>query len=697
MKKSFMLFAAIGLCLVFAASAVAFEGGSLENQTTFNLYDRNDPFDLSVDPALLYQVERWRLYTNLSNYEGYTDYPVRYDDNSLESTLAEIEELIEHVGLSFETYPNLFDLDLDPELDGSYYMIGTSGRWGAGSLALFFETNKRKADDDASDYLYDGYERPNPDRTPPGDQYTHRDDVYTITQNTAGYEMEQEGFNVLASYSMDFGIWSLGLAIEPEYEDTTYDLSDWLVGVIVEPGEFFGLGYPGLIGGLPGFGYDWTGVLDESYPLIHPGLNHSWSQDSVTFGNVSHTTSYTESEDVSFDGDEDTEDRNWKFNLGSQIRPADQYEIDAHVTYENMDRSVDGDATYSYMYREFQSGANSAIDPGDFGVLGFANEYSDTTMVTSNWKGAFTQPERDGDTWGLEIRPTYHLNDIVTLDLLLAYEWGDGDLDGSWTQTVNYRREFRDTTGGSGTGDVGPDAVTQVWNDTQTYHNNIDGDWDSSFYRVEPRVYLTYGRVLFSLGVGYSNEDYDADWTTKQNAEEYWSYIDGDAEPSDPDDFAGAAYATSQFKEGEESEVTTWSFPVACEFGITEKLTIRAGARFSREKVETEYDFEEAETKDIEFQSWETNGDGSPSFHNAPGFEPPGAGINEARTPYDPNQEQYRFNKDEEETIDRTDYRLGLGYQATENLGFDLMFAGSDADNGGVDTRTVWASVVLAF
>jgi hypothetical protein len=75
------------------------------------------------------------------------------------------------------------------------------------------------------------------------------------------------------------------------------------------------------------------------------------------------------------------------------------------------------------------------------------------------------------------------------------------------------------------------------------------------------------------------------------------------------------------------------------------------------------------------------------------------------KTTYDADTYTNRSSYDYDETVDITEYRLGLGYQVTENLTFDLMFKETDSDGyngdpdgrGGVDARTVWGSVVLAF
>ena len=109
-----------------------------------------------------------------------------------------------------------------------------SGSWGPGSLAFFYETNKREADDSASDWFRKAEENIDPNE-PVDSVYTGQDDQFNIFQSSVDYEVEQEAHNWLASYSLDLGIWSLGLAVAPEYQDTTYSLTDWLPGVVTRP------------------------------------------------------------------------------------------------------------------------------------------------------------------------------------------------------------------------------------------------------------------------------------------------------------------------------------------------------------------------------------------------------------------------------------------------------------------------------
>ena len=70
MKKLLGVAIALVLCLAVAPGAFAIDDGSLEKMTTEGLYDRNDAFDHALEPGLLYNLDRWRLYTNLSGYDS---------------------------------------------------------------------------------------------------------------------------------------------------------------------------------------------------------------------------------------------------------------------------------------------------------------------------------------------------------------------------------------------------------------------------------------------------------------------------------------------------------------------------------------------------------------------------------------------------------------------------------------------------
>jgi len=662
MKKFFILGVAVALCFALVAGASAFEGASLESQTTFDLYDRSDPFDLSIDPGLLYQVDRWRLYTNLSNYEGTPDYDMDYCAACTSSA--------------------------DWEYDGAYYMLGTSGKLGAGSLALFYETNKLEYNDDDYEYDYRGTEWQDPDLSFPEEQYTGRDDRIDIYKDWDNFEGEIETHNFLAAYSMDFGIWSLGLSYSPEFideEGTLYMSDSWV---------------------------NWNFWSSQSYGnafnngrSISPGDNNSTINEDIWYGNVDHDKYHTDDITQSHNGDVEIEERNHEFKLGSMIRPADHYDVQVTVSYTDVDTDVDasGTATYDRVIR--QKGDDDG-DPGDFSTssweyydsggpgsfIGYVDDgYVKTQSMTMRYDGALPGYEdSDGDYWGIAIRPTYHVNDIVALDLEVEYETGDGDISGDYVLQVN-AEETRKT-------DASDDEI-ETWTSDERYDDRYSGDWDADFWKVEPRVYLTYGPVEFSLGVGYEQHEYDSDYRQFSTRTSSFSYDNGDDVDDDTNDWTAEASRDGYEDVDEEWETTAWTFPVATRFKVTDKLTFRAGARYTRQKLEwdrTVSDFNDTD----EFYEL-TLGDGT-VVEAGPEYEVDSDGVISA---YDRDTYEERDNDETEDTIDITEYRLGLGYQVTENLTFDLMFKETKSDSdtgnpygrGGVDVRTVWASVVLAF
>jgi hypothetical protein len=655
MKKFFVLGLGVALCFALVAGASAFEGASLEKQTTFGLYDRSDPFDISIDPGLLYQVDRWRLYTNLSNYEGTPDYDMDYCRACTSS-------------------------GGDPcDYNGAYYMIGTSGKLGPGSVALLYETNKLEFDDDGSSSSYSGYNYLDPDPSPAIRMYTGTDDYTSEYSSSWNDKSEIERHNFHVSYGMDFGIWSLGLAYSPEFTDATnsLDASTWSYSRYM-----FDYG--------PSYSYAFYNDYSAYY-----GDNGTYDQAYTYYGNVDHTKFRRNSYDYSQDGDEDIEERNHVLTLGSMIRPADHYDIQVTATYENVDRDMDGTLTY-VRNEEVRQEGEIAGDAGEFpgnpnSWDSYSAGYLQQSTMTSTWDGTFNfcgLDNRDGDIWGLKVRPTYHVNDIVALDLELGYEDGNGDLSGDYTQRVTYQRTLRTAAG----------AATSIETADEFYDNTFSGDWDRTHWSVEPRVYLTYGAVEFSLGVGYSYLKEEENYRQWETATSTFSYDNGVDVDDDTNDWTATAGRTSYYDYDGEYKTTSWSFPVATRFKVTDKLTLRAGARFTRMNFDDKYKYSDVNYTDESFEA--TNGAGDKIA--GPEYQVDADGN---VTPYDYDTSTSRSSSKYDDTVDISEYRLGLGYQVTENLTFDLMFkeTASDGDTGdphgrgGVDARTVWGSVVLAF
>ena len=131
-----------------------------------------------------------------------------------------------------------------------------------------------------------------------------------------------------------------------------------------------------------------------------------------------------------------------------------------------------------------------------------------------------------------------------------------------------------------------------------------------------------------------------------------------------------------------------WRWPVAVQFKITDKLTARAGSIFTRTK--TKYEESSSSVTRVSEQYSVTNGAGVTTY--GPEVQTI-SGTNSAYD-YDANRSTAAYGYDT--TRDSTEYRLGLGYQVSEHLAFDLMF--SDDSNGrGADTEVIYFSGTLAF
>lgn len=649
MKKFLTLCTALAMCLALAASVAAFEGvtateeASLERQNSFGIFDEIDPFDHSLEPGRLYEIERWRLYTNLSNYE---------------------------------------------QADG-YYLIGTSGKLGPGSISFFYETTKEELEaDDLDDNDWLGTEN----LAPAGTSYTGTDDVVTTEYDARSYDFEHEDQNFVLAYGMDFGMYSLGLRYSPEFEEESEsfaltgfaalgainigDAVSWDVNPLTWPISE----HDEILADASGGG--WTclwGDYSENLQQLLPSGNFSRSAQTITYGNVAHSESHTVTRADDFGGGYDVDEDNHEFVVGSHIRPSEEWDVELIAGYTAIDRELDGSATYSYSFRESQTGAGT-----DF-VLARVDGYSDTWTMTSRWDGeflgCFDGYTRDGDGWQVGVEPRYNLNEVVTLELGLEYETADGDANGNWTQNVAISRDLTTATG----------ANTQTWRGSQSFDNSWDGDWDEDGYSVEPKVFLSYGPVLFGLGVGYSRVEEELNARQRCDMTGTWSYDDGDGVSTAADWTAAGSYTAYHDWDIQQTE-TTWAFPVAVRFGVTDKLTIRAGAEYRRVNTEEDWSYAFIDTAQDDLYTI-TDGTGTVVRAGVDNYVDAGGTLR----PYDASSEINRVAESSDDTHDHTDYRLGLSYQATEHLTFELMYDSESNSPGGVNTKVVYGSAVLAF
>jgi len=640
MKKFLTLCTAFTLCLAVAISVSAFEGvavteqASLERQNSFGLFDEIDPFDHSLEPGRLYEIERWRLYTNLSNYE---------------------------------------------QAD-AYYLLGTSGKLGPGSISFFYETTKDDVDeDDLDDNDWLGAQQIAPAST----SYTGTDDIVTTTYDARSYKYEYQTQNFILGYGMDFDTFSLGAKYSPEFSETkeSVAIAFGALGAInigdainaatweTDPTLWSPADHSEILMDASGGGWEclW-GDYNENLVQNLPSGNFSRRAQTITYGDVNHTESHTLAQSDSLVGDYEIDEDNHEFVVGSHIRLSEKWDVEIDAGYTSIDREVDGLATYSYSYQESQTGA------GTDWALSQVDGYSDAWTLASTWDGeflgCFDGYSRDGNGWQIGVEPRYYVNEVVTLELGLGYETADGDANGNWTQAVAIGRSLTTATG----------ADTQTWAGLENFDNTWSGDWDEHGYSVEPKVFLTYGPVLFGLGIGYHQTKEELKARQRSDMTGSWAYDDGDGS-SDADDWIASAGYTSYHDWDIEATETTWSFPVAVRFNVTDKLTFRAGAEFGRVKTEEDWSYTVVGTEG----ELGTITDGT------------GAEVDVGNLLYDPTSEIDRAAESLEEIHDYTEYRLGLAYQATDHLTFELMFDSEAQSAGGVDTKVVYASAVLAF
>jgi len=322
-----------------------------------------------------------------------------------------------------------------------------------------------------------------------------------------------------------------------------------------------------------------------------------------------------------------------------------------------------------------QSGSSSDSSVGRF--------YDYETHVTVD--GSVCE-DRDGDEWRIYVSPTYRVNDLVSLRLDLEYRTEDGDFSGGQVAVANYRETYYT--------DVPGDDIVQTWTyyERQNQHTE-DGDYDIDTWRIEPRVYLTFDKVNFSLGAGYRNMDEEAEWTETRDVFARYKYNinDGDATR---DRVLEGGYTDERIDYDRDVQIETWRFPVAAEWMVTDKLTMRAGAAYYRQKIDaTESSVHQNDLN----ERWEVrDGAGDLANSNPTGPEDQYLYSGDDPRPYDADTYVENDKDSFELTTDWTTYHLGLGYQFTENLQFDLMFT-NYGGLGGVDLDEAFASITIAF
>jgi len=595
-KKSFLVAIGVALCLAFGGTAFAIDNDSLESRTTEGLYDRTDPYDLAMEPGLLYKLDRWRLYTNLSGYE-----------------------------------------------EGDSFLIGTSGKLGAGSLAFFYETNKYEYDWTNNDTSYNGRDN----WTAPTAVSPSYDGTYDYLWANADWDKNEnttEENNFYAAYSIDFGGVSVGLSYAPEFEEYERSLDFW--------GSFPDSNDPVVnLWNSQGFwGFS-----------VSPGSSYGDSYGSISYNPADHAqySAYAESE--SFSGKQKADRTEHPFKLQSQIHINDHWHLLVGVGYASIEEEDDFSGAYSY-----------------------SEVYEDTTGQLETYDASISVngslgEDYEGDEWGIYLEPVYEVNDMVSLRMDLHYDREDGDSKGGRVGTGNATETDRLTTA----------ADTETWTWSETWNSSSKGDSEEDSWEIEPRVYLTFDKVRFSLGAGYHYSKEKWDGTERADKSVRYTYNDGDGVANDADDWTFVGSWTGSANYDGTEKTRSWRFPVATEFDITDKLTLRAGAAYYRTRITLKENWSESER--INENYTQTNGIGTVIAVGPEAYYATAAAVPEA---YDADAHGSTDTYKLDQTFDSTTYHLGLGYTFTENLKCDLMWTGSD---GAVDTDMLYASVTLTF
>jgi hypothetical protein len=377
MKKFSVIAIGILLSITMGATAFAMDSASLQNQTSEGLFDRTDPFDLALQSGLMYQLDLWRLYTNLSGYD-----------------------------------------------QGDAYLIGTSGKLGPGSVAFFYETKDGEFQESVFTNFDYGYERGwHTDVNVPN--YDGIDDLMYSGSLDIREDHETSEHNFYLGYGGDIldGV-SLGLSYAPqmwESEGTpsgifSGTLEDVLITDVLANAGTALTNLPLLVGWpfqrhMPMQGLPWLG---KDLSVVFSSLNYttndyqSWTQ----FDLVAQTDSNLEQETTVH-----------PFNLGSHMRLWDDWDILANVTYADIDRqdSLRSSLTATFNNSQF---INQALD--DYyrgnGSLG----------LTGSW-----DEDSDGNRWGLFVSPSWQMSDLIGFRLDLGYSKESGDNEGGGVLTVN--------------------------------------------------------------------------------------------------------------------------------------------------------------------------------------------------------------------------------------------------------------------
>jgi hypothetical protein len=306
----------------------------------------------------------------------------------------------------------------------------------------------------------------------------------------------------------------------------------------------------------------------------------------------------------------------------------------------------------------------------------------------------------DGDHWSLYLSPTYFMNDMHSFRLDMGYGGESGDFSSGLNGRLDYAYNITTDINGEETDSDRDDGMQYEydvnWDGYEVWNGACeDGDYENTSWFVEPRWYVNFDKVRFSMGIGYYSHQEEWSGTQGMNRTVHYEFDDGNSAYVPVD--AGGDYVFDGSYTGRntfngEIETTTWRTPVAVEFDITEKLTCRVGAAYYQKTVEERRSDSQVIRDNEQYEIRDGNGQlVEVGFRELFNQDPAPDSIGQA---YDSDDFGCAYEFSDKHTYDWTSYNLGLGYYFTENLQFDLMFSGM---SGWVDSSTLFGSFTIIF
>ncbi|MBW2173011.1 MAG: hypothetical protein JRF69_13795, partial [Deltaproteobacteria bacterium] len=441
---------------------------------------------------------------------------------------------------------------------------------------------------------------------------------------------------------------------------------------------------------------------------INSGSNYGQSFSSLMYADVDHSAWVGFDGSSSFDGKRNSDRREHPFELRSHIRPNDSWDFLVGIGYAQIDQNDKVTGTYvshSEVYGEDPDGNYGPWDEGTFtatedftfslgGSLEGDNNFSDYSPGNAD---SGMESDYDGNAWNIFISPTWFANDMHSFRLDLGYGVEQGDFNSGLSGRLDYAYNITTDINGEET-DADRGGTSYEYDVNWTGYEIWDGqcnngDYENTSYFVEPRWYVNFDKVRFSMGLGWAYTENTSNGVMQMNKTGHYAFSDGSdySLPSDGGDYTLDGSYTGANAFDAETETTSWRTPVAVEFDITEKLTARVGASYNRRTVKESRTDVQTIRDDEQYIVRDSNDNivevGYEELFTQDGQPSPGQ-------PYDQVAFGCAYTYEEEETTDYTTYNLGLGYYFTENLQFDLMYSGM---SGWVDASTLFGSFTIIF